>query len=68
MPRPRRRKDRAIFTPDLNCLNKRRFKTELEAIDAADHRMLENMTVELDVYICPNCRYWHLTRRIKEKQ
>lgn len=65
MPRPRRRTQRPIFTIDVSCEQKRRFPTEAEAIDAADLRMLENMTVELDVYQCPTCSQWHLTRRKK---
>jgi len=46
---------------DFTCEGKRFFKTEAEALDAADFRMLENMSVSIGVYQCPTCRYWHLT-------
>jgi hypothetical protein len=50
-----------VYTFDLTCSGKRFFKTEAEALDAADFGMLENMSVTLGVYQCPTCRQWHLT-------
>jgi hypothetical protein len=46
---------------DLTCEGKRFFKTEAEALDAADFRMLENMNVTIGIYQCATCRHWHLT-------
>lgn len=43
------------------CSNKRFFKTEQEALEAADFGMLNNMSVSLGVYQCPSCLQWHLT-------
>lgn len=34
---------------DLTCEGKRFFKTEAEALDAADFRMLENMNVTIGI-------------------
>lgn len=67
MPRPRRQKERRVFLADFGCMNKRRFKTEALAIDAAEFRMLENMSVELEVYQCYNCQFWHLTRQKRDR-
>jgi hypothetical protein len=46
---------------DLTCEGKRFFKSEKEALEAADFRMLENMSVTIGIYQCATCRYWHLT-------
>jgi hypothetical protein len=46
---------------NLICEGKRFFKTEQEAIDAADVRMLENMSVTIGIYQCATCMHWHLT-------
>lgn len=46
---------------DLACEAKRFFKTEEEALEAADIRMLENMSVTIGIYQCNICNYWHLT-------
>ncbi|MGV9001490.1 MAG: hypothetical protein ACOH18_00835 [Candidatus Saccharimonadaceae bacterium] len=46
---------------DLICEGKRFFKTEQEAIEAADIRMLENMSVTIGIYQCATCFHWHLT-------
>ena len=61
---PRRSKKVAeskVYRFDLTCEGKRFFKTEQEALEAADVGMLENMSVTLGVYQCPTCHYWHLT-------
>lgn len=64
MTRPRRThqlNERKVYRFDLTCEGKRFFKTEAEALEAADIRMLENMSVTIGVYQCPTCSYWHLT-------
>jgi hypothetical protein len=64
MSRPRRTKNlqaNKIYRLNLVCEEKRFFKTEAEALDAADVRMLENMRLTIGVYQCPTCRQWHLT-------
>ncbi len=50
-----------IYRPDPTCEGKRFFKTEAEALEAADIGMLDNMSVTLGVYHCATCRNWHLT-------
>ena len=50
-----------VYHFDLTCSSKRFFKTEAEALEAADIGMLENMSVSLGVYQCPTCFQWHLT-------
>ncbi|MEO7904430.1 MAG: hypothetical protein ABIR91_01400 [Candidatus Saccharimonadales bacterium] len=60
-----RRNQRPIHTPFhfvSNCQSKRRFATEKQAQDAADHQMLIDMDLELSVYKCDICGGWHLTR------
>jgi len=61
---PRRTKrgaDAKVYRFDPTCEGKRFFKTEAEALEAADVRMLENMSISIGVYQCPTCRNWHLT-------
>lgn len=50
-----------IYRFDPICEGKRFFKTEAEALAAADVGMLENMSVTLGVYQCATCGNWHLT-------
>lgn len=50
-----------VYRFDLTCAGKRFFKTEGEALHAADIRELENMSVTVGVYQCPTCMLWHLT-------
>lgn len=46
---------------DLTCEGKRFFETEEKALEAADIRMIENMSVNIGIYQCPTCLNWHLT-------
>ena len=58
--RPRLHKE---YTPLLPCETKNRYKAEEDARDAAEFHMLEDMTIQLDVYQCTVCGYWHMTSR-----
>jgi len=42
------------------CHGKRKFKTEREALEAADYQMLLKPQLELHVYHCAFCSNWHL--------
>jgi hypothetical protein len=52
------------YNTGLNCDNKKRYKTELEAIATKEHQELVNMSLRLRVYKCnvAGCGGWHLTR------
>ncbi len=45
----------------LPCEGKNQYTSQDEAQRAADFHMLENMNIELTVYECPVCRFWHMT-------
>lgn len=61
--RPRQHKEYKFSLP---CEGKNQYKTQKDAVDAADFHMLENMNIELDVYECDVCGYWHMTSVKKE--
>lgn len=62
MPRRNKKVSEAkTYRFDLTCEGKRFFQTEAEALEAADIRMLENMSTAIGTYQCPTCRHWHLT-------
>jgi len=46
---------------------KRKYRNEKEAQEAAEFQMLHDMNLELSVYKCDLCRYWHLTRNTSDK-
>jgi len=48
-----------------NCDSKRRYKNEQEARQTADYQMLLNQDLELSVYKCDMCNFWHLTSNKK---
>lgn len=50
------------------CQDKRKFKTEKEALAAADYQMLIKPRLELAVYKCDFCGAWHLTRQITRQR
>jgi len=52
---------------NLFC-TKKKYRNEKEALDAAEFQMLQYMNLELSVYKCDMCRYWHLTRGVNKTQ
>jgi hypothetical protein len=60
----KKRYQKPAFNPKIitSCDRKRHFKTEQDALDAAELRMLDNMTITIGVYECSICHHWHLTR------
>lgn len=62
MKRPDKTKTR-LHSFALPCKGKKQFETKQEASEAADFHMLENMNIDLSVYQCDRCHYWHMTRR-----
>jgi hypothetical protein len=62
MPRKNNTPKHHSFRSVNNCDTKRRYKTEKEALAAADYQMLVNQNLELSVYKCELCGGWHLTR------
>jgi len=64
MPRKNRTdKHRLLSIEKFDC-NKQRYQNSKLAQKAAEYQMLENMTIELSVYKCDLCGYWHLTRSV----
>jgi len=59
--RSKKVRESKVYRFDLTCEGKRFFKTEEDALEEADVRMLDNMSVTLGVYQCPTCLHWHLT-------
>lgn len=45
-----------------SCQQKNNYSSEQAAQKVAEIQMLANMNLELDVYHCPICHNWHLTR------
>lgn len=46
-----------------SCDQKNRYRNENDAKKAAELSELRDTSLELAVYQCPYCRFWHLTRR-----
>lgn len=63
MPRRNNSPQHQPFQFASNCQQKRRFGTEKQARDAADHQMLVRDDIVLSVYRCELCGGWHLTRQ-----
>lgn len=62
MPRKNRTPSSQNQTPNpLPCIQKRRFTSEQEALDAAEYQMFMKMSLQLGVYKCDYCHGWHLT-------
>jgi hypothetical protein len=53
------------FRLATTCQQKRRFRSEKEALVVADYQMLITPGLELTVYTCETCGGWHLTRQVK---
>jgi len=64
MPRKNKSTHHQRFSGSIFQCTKKKYKNEKEAQDAADFQMLENMSLELSVYKCDVCKYWHLTRNV----
>jgi hypothetical protein len=64
MPRRNNIEKHRRFVISMPCQDKRRYKNEKEALKIADLQMLENMSLELSIYKCDTCDFWHLTRKI----
>ena len=65
MPRHNKSLAHKPFSFYISCLNKQQYRNENEAQKAAEFHMLEHMGLELSVYKCDSCKYWHLTRQQK---
>jgi hypothetical protein len=63
MPRRNKRVAHEPYETSRFTCDKRRFKSEGEALKAAELQMLEKMMLELSVYKCDICGQWHLTRK-----
>ncbi len=64
MPRKNKTiKHHSLPTEKFLC-DKKRYKNEKDALDAAKNQTLEKMSLELSVYKCDLCGYWHLTRSV----
>jgi len=62
MPRRNKSQKNNPFISYESCHNKRRYINEKDAQKIAELQMLENMSLELSVYKCDACKFWHLTR------
>ena len=62
MPRKHQSLPHQRYEAPMTCEEKRRFRTEADALKAAEIQMLTDMQLELHVYQCFHCRQWHLTR------
>lgn len=65
MPRRNKTPLHQPFEHKNTCQTKRRFKTQAQAKETAEHQMLINMNLELSTYKCEQCGFWHLTRQSK---
>jgi hypothetical protein len=49
------------------CDQKKRYRNQDDAQKAAELSELRDLSLELTVYQCPYCRFWHLTRKQPER-
>ena len=62
MPRRNQTNKHQPFVLHKSCNTKRCYPNRIEAQKIAELQMLENISLELSVYKCDECRFWHLTR------
>jgi rubrerythrin len=62
MPRHNKNPKHPKTTFSILCVSKKRHKSENEALKTAEIQMLQNSGLELSVYKCDTCGFWHLTR------
>jgi hypothetical protein len=62
MPRHNQYTKHQPFVLHKSCDSKRSYKNEIEAQKIAELQMLENINLELSVYKCDSCKFWHLTK------
>lgn len=67
MPRKNRQIPHAKHNFVTGCQGKRQFRSEKEALAAADYQMLVKPQLELAVYHCDFCSNWHLTRQLTRR-
>jgi hypothetical protein len=53
--------------PAKSCDEKRKHRSERDALDAASLQMLMHPELDLSVYKCDQCGKWHLTRGARTK-
>lgn len=51
---------------DKMCLNKKAYASKTEA-EQAIQRILQKRKVGLRSYLCPNCKWYHMTKQIVNK-
>lgn len=65
MPRRNKTAPHQPFQFKSRCQSKRRYNTQQEAGDTAEHQMLIKSELQLTTYKCELCGGWHLTRTKK---
>jgi hypothetical protein len=63
MPRRQKPIKHLPFQPNMSCEQKRRFKSENEALKALELAELMDVHVTLYTYQCPYCQGWHLSSK-----
>lgn len=67
MPRKNRIIKHNRLQVDKFTCNKRHYNSSDEAQAAAELQMLQKMNLQLGIYKCDLCNYWHLTRDISKQ-
>ena len=67
MPRKNRVVKHQPLSIDKYDCDKKRYQNDRQAQDAAGLQMLENMNINLSIYKCDLCGYWHLTKCTDKK-
>lgn len=58
------RTNERVLPNERQCLSKRPYLTQADARRVAE-RAMKKRGVPLRAYECPNCRWWHLTKRLR---